>query len=64
MGRIWLMSLAFRIVYQPRTFGFSPGLRNLLAYELRRFWHLVYERDRIAFYLDRLPLPLRRRGSR
>lgn len=48
-GRIWIMSLPFRLAYRARVLGFSPGLRNLLGYEVRRLWYLLYERDRLTY---------------
>jgi imidazolonepropionase-like amidohydrolase len=54
--RIWAMSLPFRLATRARAHGFSPGLRNLIRYEAKRFRHLLYERERLAYFLDRLHL--------
>ena len=34
--------------------GFAPGLRNLLAYEKGRLWHLLHERERLVYRWLRL----------
>lgn len=62
-GRLFAMSLAFRFGSRLTTPGFGPGLRHILAYEARRLWHRMYERERIAYHVARFALPwLRRRG--
>ena len=48
--RLWIMALAYRLAGHPITSGFHPGLRSLIAYERGRFWHRVYERERISYY--------------
>jgi hypothetical protein len=54
VGRLWVMSLPFRLVCHSRAPGFAPGMRNLLAYEFRRLWHWLYERERIDYRLGGL----------
>lgn len=50
VGWLWAISLPFRLGYRPVATGFSPGLRNILAYELRRLWHRLYERERLVYH--------------
>lgn len=61
VGRLWVMSLPFRLGCRSRTPGFAPGMRNLLAYELRRLWHRLYERERLALRGAQLGARLRKR---
>jgi hypothetical protein len=49
VGRLWLMSLPFRLVSRGCPAGFAPGARNLLVYELRRLWHRIFERERLVY---------------
>jgi hypothetical protein len=51
VGRLWLMSLPFRLGSGRPTAGFQPGMKNTLAYELRRIWHRLYERERLGYYI-------------
>jgi hypothetical protein len=53
-GRLWVMTLPFRLGFRSRAPGFRPGVRNLAAYELRRLWHRLYERERLVYYAARL----------
>lgn len=46
-GRLWAMSMPFRLVGKVPGFGFAPGLRNVLRFEARRFWHWLYEGERL-----------------
>lgn len=52
--RIWLISLPFRLACRPKGPGFSPGLRNLISYESGRLWHLLYDRERLFYWADRM----------
>ena len=45
LHRIWLLSLPFRWATRAPAPGFAPGLRNVLAYEKGRLWHLLHERE-------------------
>jgi hypothetical protein len=61
VGRLWVMTLPFRLGYRSRAPGFRPGVRNILAYEFRRLWHRLYERERFGYrarslraFLDRV----------
>lgn len=49
-GRLWWMALVYRLGTRPNSFGFHPGLRSLIAYERGRFWHRVYERERLVYH--------------
>lgn len=60
VGRIWVMSLPFRLGCRSRAPGFAPGLRNVLGYEFRRLWHWIYERERLSYRLGGLCTILRR----
>lgn len=51
VGRLWLMSLPFRLGAGRPAAGFQPGVRNTMAYELRRIWHRLYERERLNYYI-------------
>lgn len=62
VGRLWMMSLPFRLSYRSTTPGFTPGSRNLVGYELRRLWHLIYERERLGYYVGGLRALSRRMG--
>jgi hypothetical protein len=53
-GRLWMMSLPFRLGCRLTSPGFSPGWRNLLAWTLGRWRHRLWERERVAYYLGRL----------
>lgn len=48
------MSMAFRLALKTPGFGFAPGLKNLLRYELKRIWLWVYERERLILFGVRL----------
>lgn len=48
VGRLWVMSLPFRLGSRSHASGFAPGMINLLVYEIRRLWHRLYERERLA----------------
>ncbi len=54
IGRIWVMGLPFRLVRRSRTAGFWPGAVNLIAYESRRLWHRLYERERLLYLAEGL----------
>ena len=54
VGRLWLMSLPFRLVSRLAGPGYAPALRNFLVYELRRLWHRLYERERLIHRAGRL----------
>jgi len=60
-GRLWVMSMTFRLATTAPGFGFAPGLRNLLRYEARRLWHWLYERERLVLVGLRLGARLRKR---
>ena len=49
-----VLSLPFRALRSPRGPGFQPGLQNIFAYELRRFWHRIHEPERLLYFLQRL----------
>lgn len=51
VGRLWLMSLPFRLGSGRPVAGFQPGVKNTAAYVLRRIWHLLYERERLNYYV-------------
>lgn len=59
-GRLWAMSMPFRLAAKAPGFGFAPGLRNLLRYEARRVWHWLYERERLVLVGLRLGARLRK----
>lgn len=61
VGRLWVMSMPFRLAAKAPGFGFAPGLRNLLRYEARRVWHWLYERERMVLVGLRLGARLRKR---
>ena len=61
VGRLWVMTLPFRLGCRSSAPGFRPGVRNLVGYELRRLWHLIYERERLALLGARLGARLRKR---
>ncbi len=50
VGRIWSMSLPFRLVSRLVVPGYAPGFRNFLVYEMRRIWHRLYERERLIYH--------------
>jgi len=54
VGRLWVMSLPFQLGCRSRVPGFRPGVSNLVRYELRRLWHRIYERERLALLGARL----------
>lgn len=54
VGRLWLMSLPFRVGLRSTARGFRPGVKNIVAYEARRFRHRIYERERLSYYIDRM----------
>ena len=54
LHRIWLLSLPFRWATRAPAPGFAPGLRNVLAYEKGRLWHLLHERERLVYRWLRL----------
>jgi hypothetical protein len=54
VGRLWVMTLPFRLGYRSRVPGFRPGVRNLVVYERRRLWHRLYERERLAYHVGSL----------
>ena len=60
VGRLWAMSLPFRLGCRSRTPGFSPGAGDLVVYELRRLWHWIYERERLAYHVGTLQHVLNR----
>jgi hypothetical protein len=64
VGRLWVMTLPFRIGYRSRAPGFRPGVRNLVVYERRRLWHRLYERERIAYHVGGLRAFFKRMGLR
>jgi hypothetical protein len=61
VGRLWVMTLPFRLGVRSQALGFRPGVKNLLMYELRRLWHRVYERERLALRGAQLEARLRKR---
>jgi len=64
VGRLWVMSLPFRLCCRNPTPGFAPGMRNLLAYEFRRLWHWFYERERVDYHAGGLRAFFKRIGLR
>lgn len=54
VGRLWLMTLPYRLGLRSQALGFRPGVKNLIGYEFRRFWHWLYERERFSYYVARL----------
>ena len=54
VGRLWVMTLPFRLGYRSRAPGFRPGVRNIVVYELRRLWHRLYERERLGYHVGTL----------
>lgn len=49
VGRLWVMSLPFRLLSRGCSPGFAPGTRNILIYESRRLWHRIFERERLLY---------------
>jgi hypothetical protein len=64
VGRLWVMSLPFRLACRSSAPGFRPGVRNLVVYELRHLWHLIYERERLAYNVGGLRAFFKRIGLR
>ena len=62
VGRLWVMTLPFRLGYRSRAPGFRPGVRNIVVYELRRLWHRLYERERLGYHVGALRPFLERLG--
>lgn len=60
-GKLWLMSLPFRLAGRPPRAGFSPGLSSVVHYEARRLWHWLYERERLVWLRLRVLAAWRRR---
>jgi hypothetical protein len=60
VGRLWMMSLPFRLICRGCARGFAPGARNLLTYEIRRLWHRLFERERLVYLADDLYYLMRR----
>lgn len=60
VGRLWVMTLPFRLGYRSRVSGFRPGVRNIVVYEIRRLWHRLYERERLGYNVGRLQYLLNR----
>jgi hypothetical protein len=64
-GWIWAMSLPFRLCCSSREPGFTPGLRNVIDYELARLRHAVFDHERMTYLRESLRmvgLRLRRRA--
>lgn len=59
-GRLWVMSMTFRLATKAPGSGFAPGLRNMLRYEARRVWHWLYEWERLVLVGLRLGARLRK----
>lgn len=59
-GRLWMMSLPFRLICRRCSRGFAPRAGNLLAYEIRRLWHRFFERERLVYLADELYSLMRR----
>jgi len=36
VGRLWVMTLPFRLGFRSQALGFRPGVKNLFVYEFRR----------------------------
>lgn len=64
VGRLWLMSLPFRLGLRRPAAGFQPGAKSTAAYLLRRFWHLLYERERLNYYLGVIGSRMGRKHAR
>lgn len=54
VGRLWVMTLPFRLGYRSGAPGFRPGVRNIIVYEIRRLWHRLFERERLGYHVGSL----------
>ncbi len=54
MLRLWLMALPFRLWFRRRPDCFNPGLRHLLRFEGRRLVQGLCERERLAYWKQKL----------
>lgn len=62
VGRLWAMSRPFRLGCRSPEHGFSPGIRGFWRYEVRRFWHRIYERERLEYHFAGLRKLMKRMG--
>ena len=53
-GSLWLMALPYRLLFRRQYCHFSPGLKNLVKYEALRLWLGLYDREKLAYFKQRL----------